>query len=97
MNTVNVETIREAKRRPERHKNLIVLFWGWSGQPARRRTPLRFGGIRRSFPLAAFRFASPGGKNRAACGEPQAVSKYRINPYNFIVNLNAGCYNAIGS
>jgi pyruvate-formate lyase len=31
LNTVNVETLREAKRHPERHKNLIVRVWGWSG------------------------------------------------------------------
>jgi pyruvate-formate lyase len=31
LNTVNVATLREAKRHPERHKNLIVRVWGWSG------------------------------------------------------------------
>ena len=31
LNTVNVETLRDAKRHPERHKNLIVRVWGWSG------------------------------------------------------------------
>ena len=31
LNTVNVETLRDAKRHPEQHKNLIVRVWGWSG------------------------------------------------------------------
>jgi len=31
LNTVNVETLRDAKRHPERYKNLIVRVWGWSG------------------------------------------------------------------
>jgi pyruvate-formate lyase len=31
LNTINVETLRDAKRHPERHKNLIVRVWGWSG------------------------------------------------------------------
>ena len=31
LNTVNVETLRDAKRHPERHQNLIVRVWGWSG------------------------------------------------------------------
>jgi pyruvate-formate lyase len=31
LNTVNVEKLREAKRQPERHRNLIVRVWGWSG------------------------------------------------------------------
>jgi pyruvate-formate lyase len=31
LNAVNVETLRDAKRHPERHKNLIVRVWGWSG------------------------------------------------------------------
>ncbi len=31
LNTVNVETLRDAKRNPERHGNLIVRVWGWSG------------------------------------------------------------------
>ncbi len=31
LNTLNVETLKEAKQHPERHKNLIVRVWGWSG------------------------------------------------------------------
>ncbi len=31
LNALNVETLRDAKRHPERHKNLIVRVWGWSG------------------------------------------------------------------
>ena len=31
INTLNVETLHEAKAHPERHKNLIVRVWGWSG------------------------------------------------------------------
>lgn len=31
LNSVNVETLLEAKAHPERHKNLIVRVWGWSG------------------------------------------------------------------
>jgi pyruvate-formate lyase len=31
LNTVSVETLRDAKRNPERYKNLIVRVWGWSG------------------------------------------------------------------
>jgi pyruvate-formate lyase len=31
LNTVNLATLREAKRHPDRHKNLIVRVWGWSG------------------------------------------------------------------
>jgi formate C-acetyltransferase len=31
LNTVCVETLREAQRHPERHRNLIVRVWGWSG------------------------------------------------------------------
>lgn len=31
LNTVSVETLRDAQRHPERHKNLIVRVWGWSG------------------------------------------------------------------
>ncbi|MBN1359734.1 MAG: hypothetical protein JW993_04035 [Sedimentisphaerales bacterium] len=31
LNTLNVETLEDAKRHPERHKNLIVRVWGWSG------------------------------------------------------------------
>ena len=31
LNTINVETLKDAKRHPERHQNLIVRVWGWSG------------------------------------------------------------------
>jgi formate C-acetyltransferase len=31
LNTLNVETLRDARRHPERHRNLIVRVWGWSG------------------------------------------------------------------
>ena len=31
LNTINVETLKEAQRHPERHRNLIVRVWGWSG------------------------------------------------------------------
>ncbi len=31
VNTVNLETLLDAKAHPERHKNLIVRVWGWSG------------------------------------------------------------------
>jgi pyruvate-formate lyase len=31
LNTLNVDTLREAKIHPELHKNLIVRVWGWSG------------------------------------------------------------------
>ena len=31
LNTLNVETLREARVHPERHRNLIVRVWGWSG------------------------------------------------------------------
>jgi pyruvate-formate lyase len=31
LNTLNVKTLREAQRRPELHKNLVVRVWGWSG------------------------------------------------------------------
>ena len=31
LNTINVETLKDAKQHPERHKNLIVRVWGWSG------------------------------------------------------------------
>jgi len=31
LNTLNVETLKDAKAHPERHKNLIVRVWGWSG------------------------------------------------------------------
>lgn len=31
LNTLNVDTLRDAKLHSERHKNLIVRVWGWSG------------------------------------------------------------------
>ncbi len=31
LNTLNVETLKDAKKHPERHRNLIVRVWGWSG------------------------------------------------------------------
>lgn len=31
LNSLNVDMLREAKAHPERHKNLIVRVWGWSG------------------------------------------------------------------
>ncbi len=31
LNTLNVDTLRDAKIHPELHKNLIVRVWGWSG------------------------------------------------------------------
>ena len=31
LNTLNVEILRDAQRHPERHKNLVVRVWGWSG------------------------------------------------------------------
>ena len=31
LNTLNLQTLLEAKRHPEEHKNLIVRVWGWSG------------------------------------------------------------------
>ncbi len=31
LNAINVETLKDAKRHPERHRNLIVRVWGWSG------------------------------------------------------------------
>ena len=31
LNSLNVEILRDAKRPPEKHKNLIVRVWGWSG------------------------------------------------------------------
>ncbi|MGA2111053.1 MAG: pyruvate formate lyase family protein [Anaerolineales bacterium] len=31
LNSVNVETLRDARIHPELHKNLIVRVWGWSG------------------------------------------------------------------
>jgi formate C-acetyltransferase len=31
LNSLNVDTLLDAKAHPERHKNLIVRVWGWSG------------------------------------------------------------------
>jgi len=31
LNTLNVDTLREAQKHPEKHRNLIVRVWGWSG------------------------------------------------------------------
>jgi formate C-acetyltransferase len=31
LNSLNAETLLDAKAHPERHKNLIVRVWGWSG------------------------------------------------------------------
>ena len=31
LNTLNLDTLLDAKKHPERHKNLIVRVWGWSG------------------------------------------------------------------
>ncbi len=31
INSLNVDTLRDAKAHPERHQNLIVRVWGWSG------------------------------------------------------------------
>jgi formate C-acetyltransferase len=31
LNTLKVNTLLEAKAHPEKHKNLIVRVWGWSG------------------------------------------------------------------
>ncbi len=31
LNTLNAEKLFDAKRHPERHRNLIVRVWGWSG------------------------------------------------------------------
>jgi formate C-acetyltransferase len=31
LNSLNVETLLDAKSHPEKHKNLIVRVWGWSG------------------------------------------------------------------
>ncbi len=31
LNTLNVRTLEDAKKHPERHRNLIVRVWGWSG------------------------------------------------------------------
>jgi formate C-acetyltransferase len=31
INTLNAETLKDAQRHPERHRNLVVRVWGWSG------------------------------------------------------------------
>jgi formate C-acetyltransferase len=31
INTLNVESLKDAQVHPERHKNLVVRVWGWSG------------------------------------------------------------------
>ena len=31
LNAVNKETLLDAQKHPENHKNLIVRVWGWSG------------------------------------------------------------------
>ncbi len=31
LNALNIETLKDAKLHPEKHKNLIVRVWGWSG------------------------------------------------------------------
>jgi len=31
INTLNVETLKDAKLHPEQHRNLVVRVWGWSG------------------------------------------------------------------
>ncbi|MNO23601.1 4-hydroxyphenylacetate decarboxylase large subunit [compost metagenome] len=31
LNAVNRETMLDAQRNPEEHRNLIVRVWGWSG------------------------------------------------------------------
>jgi pyruvate-formate lyase len=31
LNTLNADTLREAKENPENHRDLIVRVWGWSG------------------------------------------------------------------
>jgi formate C-acetyltransferase len=31
LNTLNRETLLDAKKHPERHRDLIVRVWGWSG------------------------------------------------------------------
>jgi formate C-acetyltransferase len=31
INTLNVDTLKDAKAHPERHRNLVVRVWGWSG------------------------------------------------------------------
>lgn len=31
LNTINLEKLLDAKKHPERYRNLIVRVWGWSG------------------------------------------------------------------
>jgi formate C-acetyltransferase len=31
LNTINLDTLLDAQKHPERHRNLIVRVWGWSG------------------------------------------------------------------
>lgn len=31
LNTLNVEDLKDAKKHPDRHRNLVVRVWGWSG------------------------------------------------------------------
>ncbi len=31
LNSLNIDTLRDARLHPDRHKNLIVRVWGWSG------------------------------------------------------------------
>jgi formate C-acetyltransferase len=31
LNSLNLETLLDAKKQPEKYKNLIVRVWGWSG------------------------------------------------------------------
>ena len=31
LNSVNPETLLDAREHPEKHRNLIVRVWGWSG------------------------------------------------------------------
>lgn len=31
LNTLNVATLLDAKKHPEKHRNLIVRVWSWSG------------------------------------------------------------------
>jgi len=31
LNTINLRTLLDAREHPERHRNLIVRVWGWSG------------------------------------------------------------------
>jgi formate C-acetyltransferase len=31
LNSINVDALRDARRHPERHANLMVRVWGWSG------------------------------------------------------------------